>query len=212
MAIILGVAAITASDNKATLTSSTSTKGTQSNESTESADSNLIKADVEASSCYADIEIENYGTITVYLDAESAPMTVSNFVSLAKSGFYDGLTFHRIIENFMIQGGCPKGDGTGDSGQNIKGEFANNGVENDISHVRGVISMARGGYDNNSGSCQFFIVHQDSPHLDGDYAAFGKVTKGMDVVDKIAAVKTNHSDKPLDMIFDTNGTPYFLVA
>ena len=140
----------------------------------------------EIGEAIAVLTIKDYGEIKIRLFADSAPKTVTNFKTHIKDGYYNGLTFHRIIENFMIQGGCPKGDGTGDSGQNIKGEFANNGVDNDISHVRGVISMARGGYDNNSGSCQFFIVHQDSPHLDGDYAAFGKVTKGMDVVDKIA--------------------------
>lgn len=139
---------------------------------------------------YATIEIENYGTIVVKLDKSQAPITVKNFVNLAESGFYDGLTFHRIIESFMMQGGCPKGDGTGDSGTEIKGEFSKNGVNNTISHTRGVISMARGGgYPEadyyNTGSCQFFIVHQDSPHLDGQYAGFGHVISGMEIVDKI---------------------------
>lgn len=152
----------------------------------EETDNSKLKEDKITGTHHATITVEKFGEIEIELYGDKAPITVKNFMDLANDGFYDGLTFHRIIENFMIQGGCPKGDGTGDSGQNIKGEFANNGVENDISHVRGVISMARGGYDNNSGSCQFFIVHQDSPHLDGDYAAFGKVTKGMDVVDKIA--------------------------
>ena len=139
---------------------------------------------------YAHINIENYGTIVVELCADQAPETVENFVHLAESGFYDGLTFHRIIEDFMMQGGCPKGNGTGGSGTNIKGEFSKNGVNNTISHTRGVISMARGGgipeedyY--NTGSCQFFIVHKDSPHLDGQYAAFGHVISGMEIVDKI---------------------------
>lgn len=152
----------------------------------EETDNSKLKEDKITGTHHATITVEKFGEIEIELYGDKAPITVKNFMDLANDGFYDGLTFHRIIENFMIQGGCPKGDGTGDSGQNIKGEFANNGVDNDISHVRGVISMARGGYDNNSGSCQFFIVHQDSPHLDGDYAAFGKVTKGMDVVDKIA--------------------------
>ena len=152
----------------------------------EETDNSKLKEDKITGTHHATITVEKFGEIEIELYGDKAPITVKNFMDLAKDGFYDGLTFHRIIENFMIQGGCPKGDGTGDSGQNIKGEFANNGVDNDISHVRGVISMARGGYDNNSGSCQFFIVHQDSPHLDGDYAAFGKVTKGMDDVDKIA--------------------------
>ena len=183
VAIILGVTLITAGDNKS-FTSSTSTKGTQSNESTQSADSNLIKADVEATSCYADIEIENYGTITVYLDAQSAPMTVNNFVSLAKSGFYDGLTFHRIIEGFMMQGGDPLGNGTGGSDTTITGEFVDNGYANYLSHTRGTISMARSTAFN-SASSQFFIMHEDAPHLDGAYAAFGQVTSGIEVVDAI---------------------------
>lgn len=145
-----------------------------------------IKEDTISGTHHAVIKVKDFGEIELELYGDKAPITVKNFIDLVNDEFYDGLTFHRIIENFMIQGGCPKGDGTGSSGQNIKGEFANNGVENDISHLRGVVSMARGGYDNNSGSCQFFIVHQDSTYLDGDYAAFGKVTKGMDIVDKIA--------------------------
>ena len=133
---------------------------------------------------YADIAIENYGTITVELDRKAAPITVDNFVELAKSGFYDGLTFHRIIDGFMMQGGDPEGNGTGDSGKEIKGEFAENGWDNPIKHTRGVISMARGKpYD--SGSCQFFIVHQDYPSLDGKYAAFGRVISGIEIVDKV---------------------------
>ena len=133
----------------------------------------------------ATIKVQDYGTIVVELDAETAPMTVKNFVDLAESGFYDGLTFHRIIKGFMIQGGDPNADGTGGSKQNIKGEFSANNVENNISHVRGVISMARS-TDYNSASSQFFIMHADATYLDGQYAAFGKVTKGMDVVDAIA--------------------------
>ena len=144
------------------------------------------KDDTISGTHHAVITVEKFGEIELELYGDKAPITVKNFIDLANKGFYDGLTFHRIIENFMIQGGCPKGDGTGSSGQNIKGEFENNGVKNDISHLRGVISMARGAYDNDSASSQFFIVHQDSTFLDGDYAAFGKVTKGMDVVDKIA--------------------------
>lgn len=133
---------------------------------------------------HVEIEIADYGTIALELDADTAPISVTNFVNLAKDGFYDGLTFHRIISGFMIQGGDPLGDGTGGSDQNIKGEFANNGVENDISHVRGVISMARA-MDPDSGSSQFFIVHEDSTFLDGDYAAFGHVTEGIEIVDQI---------------------------
>lgn len=133
---------------------------------------------------YASIEVEGYGTIVVKLDKSEAPITVKNFVSLAESGFYDGLTFHRIIEGFMMQGGCPKGNGTGGADKDIKGEFSANGVSNNITHDRGVISMARGDeYD--SGSSQFFIVHKDYPSLDGKYAAFGHVVSGMEIVDKI---------------------------
>ena len=138
-------------------------------------------------SVYANIEIENYGTITIFLDAESAPVTVDNFVSLAESGFYDGLTFHRIIEGFMMQGGDPNGDGTGGSGTTITGEFSTNGwYANTLSHTRGTVSMARS-KANNSASSQFFIVQQDSTYLDGSYAAFGYVTSGMDIVDQICA-------------------------
>ncbi len=125
------------------------------------------------------------GTIKAELYPEIAPITVENFQNLISDGFYDGLTFHRVIEGFMIQGGCPKGNGTGNSGKTIKGEFASNGVENNLAHERGVLSMARSSMPN-SASCQFFIMHEAAPHLDGQYAAFGKVTDGMDVVDKIA--------------------------
>lgn len=133
---------------------------------------------------YADIEIADYGTVTVQLDHSAAPVTVANFISLAESGFYDGLTFHRIIEGFMMQGGDPKGNGTGGSNTKIAGEFAANGHDNPISHERGVISMARSkAYD--SASSQFFIMHADAAYLDGQYAAFGRVTEGMDVVDAV---------------------------
>ena len=125
------------------------------------------------------IDVQDYGTITLELDADEAPISVTNFVNLAKEGFYDGLTFHRIISGFMIQGGDPKGNGTGGSDTTIKGEFSENGVENNISHVRGAISMARAN-DPDSASSQFFIVHEDSTFLDGQYAAFGHVTDGMD--------------------------------
>ena len=133
-----------------------------------------------------EIVVKDMGSIELELDADTAPITVNNFVNLVKNKFYDGLTFHRIIEGFMIQGGDPLGNGTGGSSTNITGEFAANGVENNISHVRGVISMARNGFDYNSASSQFFIVHKDSTFLDGNYAAFGHVTSGMEVVDKIA--------------------------
>ena len=135
---------------------------------------------------YADIVVENHGTITVELDRKAAPITVDNFVKLANEGFYNGLTFHRIIDNFMMQGGCPEGTGYGDAGYEIKGEFSENGWDNPIKHERGVISMARGN-EPDSGSCQFFIVHQTSVHLDGKYAAFGRVTAGMEIVDTICA-------------------------
>ena len=133
---------------------------------------------------HAEITVKDYGTIKVELDADTAPITVTNFVDLAKDGFYDGLTFHRIISGFMIQGGDPQGNGTGGSDEKIKGEFSANGVENDISHERGVISMARA-QDYDSASSQFFIMHQDTESLDGDYAAFGHVTEGMEIVDQI---------------------------
>ncbi len=133
---------------------------------------------------YADIDIADYGVITVKLDQEAAPVTCANFVELAESGFYDGLTFHRIMADFMMQGGDPSGDGTGGSDNNIVGEFSSNGFENDLSHKRGVISMARA-QDPNSASSQFFICHADSDFLDGDYAAFGVVTSGIEVVDAV---------------------------
>lgn len=131
------------------------------------------------------ITVKDYGNIKLELDADMAPITVTNFINLVNSKFYDGLTFHRIIDGFMIQGGDPKGDGTGGSDTTIKGEFSSNGVKNTISHVRGVISMARSGHPD-SASSQFFIVHEDAKYLDGSYAAFGKVIEGMEVVDKIA--------------------------
>jgi peptidyl-prolyl cis-trans isomerase B (cyclophilin B) len=140
--------------------------------------------------------VKDYGDIAIELYPEKAPNTVRNFVHLARQGFYDGLTFHRVIEGFMIQGGDPQGIGTGGPGYAIKGEFASNGFKkNDLKHVRGAVSMARSMYKDSAGS-QFFIVQEDQPGLDGDYAAFGQVTGGMDVVDAIAGVKTDGSDKP----------------
>ena len=133
---------------------------------------------------HAEIEVKDYGTIKVELDADTAPISVTNFVKLAQEHFYDGLTFHRIIDGFMIQGGDPEGTGRGGSDETIKGEFSENGVENNISHERGVISMARSS-DPDSASSQFFIVQSDSTYLDGQYAAFGHVTEGMDIVDQI---------------------------
>ena len=144
------------------------------------------------------ITMENGDEIVVELIPEYAPKTVKNFVSLVKRGFYDGLTFHRVIEGFMIQGGDPEGTGMGGSGKNIYGEFSANGFsQNRLKHLRGVISMARSDHPD-SASSQFFIVHQDAPHLDGQYAAFGKVISGMEVVDEIAAVETDENDKPLE--------------
>ena len=143
------------------------------------------------------IEMENGAKIKIELDRTAAPNTVNNFLSLANKGVYNGLIFHRVIPGFMIQGGCPDGTGMGGPGYSIKGEFAANGVKNPIKHKRGVISMARAMNPNSAGS-QFFIMHQDAPHLDGQYAAFGHVVEGMETVDAIAATPTNFSDRPLD--------------
>ncbi len=145
------------------------------------------------------IEMENGGKIELELDAKAAPITVENFEKLVREGFYDGLIFHRVISGFMIQGGCPEGTGMGGPGYHIKGEFAANGVENPIKHVRGVISMARA-QDPDSAGSQFFIMHADAPYLDGQYAAFGKVVSGMEVVDQIADAVTDYSDRPYDDI------------
>lgn len=142
------------------------------------------------------IEMENGKEIKLELYPEKAPLTVANFEKLVADKFYDGLTFHRIISGFMIQGGCPKGDGTGGPKERIKGEFSANGVPNDIKHNRGVLSMARS-MDPNSAGSQFFIMHKDAPHLDGQYAAFGKVIEGMETVDEIAETETDYSDRPL---------------
>ena len=141
------------------------------------------------------IEMENGKKIEIELYPDVAPITVQNFIDLVNKGFYNGLTFHRVIPGFMIQGGCPEGTGMGGPGYGIKGEFAKNGVKNDLKHTRGVISMARSMMPNSAGS-QFVIMHQDAPHLDGSYAAFGKVVSGMEVVDEIAAVETDFRDKP----------------
>lgn len=142
------------------------------------------------------IEIKDFGNIKLELYKEYAPITVDNFVKLVNKGFYNGLTFHRVINGFMIQGGCPEGTGVGGPGYTIKGEFINNGVNNPLKHTRGVISMART-MDPDSAGSQFFIMHKDAPHLNGAYAAFGKVIEGIEVVDKIARVPTDYRDKPL---------------
>jgi len=143
------------------------------------------------------ITIKDLGDIKVELYPEIAPITVENFIKLASQGFYNGLTFHRVIPGFMIQGGCPDGTGMGGPGYHIKGEFASNGVANNLKHSRGVISMARA-MDPDSAGSQFFIMHEDAPHLDGSYAAFGKVTEGIEIVDKIAETRTDYNDKPLE--------------
>ena len=142
-------------------------------------------------------KINGEDTIKVELYPEVAPNTVNNFISLVKKGFYNDLTFHRVIKGFMIQGGCPEGTGMGGPGYSIKGEFNQNRFKNDLKHTAGVISMARAMMPNSAGS-QFFIMHKDAPHLDGAYAAFGKVTEGMDVVNKIAETATDYSDRPLE--------------
>ena len=169
-----------------------STKENNTENKAENIQNNQISNESEENNMYstgkhhAKIVVKNYGTIALELDADVAPITVENFANLVNEGFYNGLTFHRIISGFMIQGGDPLGNGTGGSSKTIKGEFASNGVKNSISHVRGTISMARSSMPN-SASSQFFIVHQDSTFLDGKYAAFGTVTSGMEVVDKICA-------------------------
>lgn len=159
------------------------------------------------------ITMENGDIMKAELYPDIAPNTVNNFISLIKKGFYDGLIFHRVISGFMIQGGCPDGIGTGGPGYSIKGEFSQNGFANDLKHTPGVLSMARSMMPNSAGS-QFFIMHQTSPHLDGAYAAFGKIIEGLDVVDKIANVETNYSDRPLveqkikSVTVDTFGIDY----
>lgn len=158
-------------------------------------------------------EMKDGNVFYVELYPDVAPNTVNNFISLVKKGFYNGLCFHRVIEGFMIQGGDPKGNGTGGPGYTIRGEFSKNGFKNDLKHKRGVISMARSMMPNSAGS-QFFIMHADAPHLDGQYAAFGQVIDGMDVIDKIAEVNVDYNDKPLrDQVIktvtvDTNGVEY----
>lgn len=159
------------------------------------------------------ITMENGDQIRAELYPEIAPNTVKNFISLVKKGFYDGLIFHRVIEGFMIQGGCPQGTGMGGPGYSIKGEFSQNGFKNDLKHSEGVLSMARSMMPNSAGS-QFFIMHKSAPHLDGAYAAFGKVVEGMDIVNKIAETRTDYSDRPLkeqkikSITVDTFGAEY----
>lgn len=144
-----------------------------------------------------EITLQNGKKMTAELYGKEAPITVENFLSLVKRNFYDGLIFHRVIKGFMIQGGDPEGRGTGGSGKNIKGEFSSNGVKNPIKHTRGTLSMARA-MEPNSASSQFFIMHGNAPHLDGNYASFGRIVEGMDAVDEIACVETDRQDKPLE--------------
>ncbi len=159
------------------------------------------------------ITMENGDVMKAELYPEIAPNTVNNFISLIQKGFYDGLIFHRVINGFMIQGGCPQGTGTGNPGYSIRGEFSDNGFENNLLHDAGVLSMARSMMPNSAGS-QFFIMHKPSPHLDGQYAAFGKIIEGMDIVDKIATTKTGFGDKPVEpqmmktVTVDTFGQEY----
>ena len=158
-------------------------------------------------------EMENGDIMKAELYPEIAPNTVNNFISLVQNGFYDGLIFHRVIRGFMIQGGCPDGTGMGGPGYTIKGEFSQNGFANDLRHTEGVLSMARAMHPDSAGS-QFFIMHKNSPHLDGAYAAFGKITEGMDIVNKIAETATDYSDRPLEeqkmkkVTVDTMGVEY----
>ena len=157
--------------------------------------------------------MENGDIMKAELYPDIAPISVSNFISLIQKGFYDGLIFHRVIKGFMIQGGCPDGNGTGGPGYHIKGEFAMNGVDNPLKHEKGVLSMARAMHPDSAGS-QFFIMHETSPHLDGQYAAFGKIIEGQDIVDKIAEVATDYSDRPREdqvmkkVTVDTMGVTY----
>ncbi len=159
------------------------------------------------------IEMENGDIMKAELYPDIAPISVNNFISLIQKGFYDGLIFHRVIKGFMIQGGCPDGNGTGGPGYHIKGEFAMNGVDNPLKHEKGVLSMARAMHPDSAGS-QFFIMHETSPHLDGQYAAFGKIIEGQDIVDKIAEVATDYSDRPREdqvmkkVTVDTMGVTY----
>lgn len=192
--------------------SSSNTENSESKSmSNESSDNNVTESTENLP--VATIEVEGFGTIEAELYPEIAPNTVNNFISLANSGFYDNLTFHRIIKDFMIQGGDPEGNGTGGPGYSIEGEFTSNGIANSLKHTEGVLSMARAQNPDSAGS-QFFIVTKASGHLDGDYAAFGKVINGMDVVEKIENVKTGSNDKPKEEVViksikvDTKGVEY----
>ena len=196
MAALLSLCLTGCGDTRENADKSTA-KTTKKESFTEKKDAGTSNSQYLTGKHHAEIVIAEYGKLELELDADVAPITVTNFVNLAKKGFYNGLTFHRIMSGFMIQGGDPNGDGTGGSEETIKGEFKSNGIENTMSHKRGVISMARTQNDPDSASSQFFIVQADSDFLDGDYAAFGKVTAGMDIVDKIC-----QSVQPID----NNGT------
>lgn len=181
------------------------------NNNASGADSEKMDAQAIQTTPIVTMIVKDYGTVTLELYPDMAPNTVNNFITLANEGFYDGLTFHRIIKDFMIQGGDPEGNGTGGPGYSIAGEFSNNGYkDNTLLHTKGVISMARSLEPNSAGS-QFFIMTADTPHLDGDYAAFGKVTSGLDIIEKIENVETDGSDKPIKEVViesisvDTNG-------
>lgn len=196
MAVLLSLCLTGCGDTRENADKSTA-KTTKKESFAEKKDAGTSNSQYLTGKHHAEIVIAEYGKLELELDADVAPITVTNFVNLAKKGFYNGLTFHRIMSGFMIQGGDPNGDGTGGSEETIKGEFKSNGIENTMSHKRGVISMARTQNDPDSASSQFFIVQADSDFLDGDYAAFGKVTAGMDIVDKIC-----QSVQPID----NNGT------
>jgi peptidyl-prolyl cis-trans isomerase B (cyclophilin B) len=172
-----------------------------------------VQVKIMAQNPVVTITMENGDIIKAELYPEIAPISVNNFISLINKNYYDGLIFHRVIKGFMIQGGCPEGTGMGGPGYSIKGEFAQNGVKNDLKHTEGVLSMARAMHPDSAGS-QFFIMHKTSPHLDGSYAAFGKVTEGMDVVNKIAETRTDWNDRPIEpqviksMTVETFGVDY----
>ena len=185
----------------------------KSSSNSSSSSSSKFSADNFKQTDQVEIEVANYGKIKVGLDANAAPITVANFKQLVSDGFYNGLTFHRIIPGFMIQGGCPEGTGMGGPGYTIKGEFRANGIKNNLKHTRGVLSMARSSMNDTAGS-QFFIMHEDAPHLDGQYAAFGKVIEGMEIVDEIAETPTDYRDRPVfsqkmeSVTVDTFGVDY----
>lgn len=188
MIAVLGIGCLTACGSKEEgdkKTTQTQKKGDKEAKKDKAEETPKAEEKLLSGKYSVEIDIKDYGVIKADVDADIAPITVTNFIKLVKEGFYDGLTFHRIIDGFMIQGGDPLGNGSGGSDKTIKGEFSDNGVENKLSHKRGVLSMARGAYDYDSASSQFFIMHKDNAGLDGQYAAFGEVTEGIEIVDKI---------------------------